>query len=165
MVELVDRAELLARIRVGYASFQALLEKVTPAQMVEPNTIDMWSIKDCLAHLIVHERFALRELDQALRGEAMPYDERDTESINADAVISSQRQPLEAIRAEWQQSFEQVLETIGQLSDDDFESGSLLEKRLGDTVDGAFGNNTYLHYAEHEQMVRAWLERQGTSAS
>src|SRR5215831_14165705 len=161
MAESVDKARLLARIRDGYGAFQALLDRLTPAQITQPNVMDMWSIKDCIAHLIVHEQFALRELDCGLRGEPMDYDERDTDSINADAVIAGQGKTLEEVRAEWERSVAQVLAAIEQLPDDDFTPGSLLERQLGDTIDGAFGNNTYDHYAEHARMIRAWMSGRG----
>lgn len=161
MAEMIDKAELLKRIRAGYMSFQAMLTKLTPVQMTEAKVIEMWTIKDCIAHLIAHEQFALQELDCALRGEPMIYDERDTDSINADTVVNSHLKPLDEVRAEWERSLKQVLDTIESLPDDVFVPGSLLEAQLGDSIDGAFVNNTYDHYADQENMIRAWMSQQG----
>src|SRR5262249_48435238 len=153
MPDNVGKTELLRRIRAGYGSFQSMLAKLTTAQMTDAAVIDMWTVKDCIAHLIVHEQLALQELSAALHGEAMIYDERDTDSINADAVVNSRHKTLEQVRSEWAHSYQQVVEAIDALSEDDFAADSLVAMRLGDTVDGAFGNNTYEHYTEHETMI------------
>ncbi len=161
MAENVSKAELVKRIRAGYADFHAMLATLSPAQIVAEKLLDLWSIKDCIAHLIAHEQFALTELDYALRGERMDYDERDTDSINADAVIDSHQKPLDQVLAEWDRSFQQVIAAVEALSDQHFALGSALQDNLCDTVDGAFGNNTYQHYAEHLQRIRERLGRQG----
>jgi hypothetical protein len=151
-----EKAELLARIRAGRASLRGLLSELSEAQMVAPNAVGTWSVKDLLAHLVVHEQRALEELDCALRGEPMPDDARENDRVNADAVAASRHLSPAVAIAHWDRSFDQVVGAIELLSSADFDPDGDVVQRLGDSVHGAFANNTYEHYVEHEREIRQW---------
>jgi hypothetical protein len=155
----INKIELLNRIREARDNFQELLSHLTDSQMVTAGVIGSWSVKDIIAHVIAHEQLALRELDGAKRGILMTSDQLSTDSINADAVEASKSLSLDEIRESWQRSYEQILRAIEALTNEDFEPSGELTQRLEDTIDGAFGNNTYGHYAEHEGHIRAWLSK------
>jgi ribosomal protein S18 acetylase RimI-like enzyme len=165
MDETVDRTELLRRLEREYRRFQGALAALAPEQLEAPGAIDAWSIKDLVAHLIAHEQFALREVRHALRGERFVPDTHDSRVVNARAVAERQHQPAAEVLQAWEASFEQVVAAIQALPDSAFDPDGAVVQLLEDTIDGAFGNNTYEHYAEHLPAVEAWLRQNGQPGS
>src|SRR5437763_10382965 len=60
VTEQIDKAELLAQMRAGYNTFEALLAGLNETQMTTPGVNGVWSVKDNLAHLTA---WHLRQLD------------------------------------------------------------------------------------------------------
>jgi uncharacterized protein (TIGR03083 family) len=157
------KAELLRRLVDEQNRFVSLLDGLTPQQYLEPCVIGGWSIRDLLAHLIAHEQRALLELAFAQRGETFAIDHAMGNAFNGGAAMACR--PLDPIvlRAAWERSYQQVVDAVAALSDDEFLPSSPLGLALGDSIDGALGNNTYGHYAEHRVDVERWLELGGAN--
>ena len=155
---IMSKAELLSRIAQGQTAFAALLASLTDEQLAAPNVIGVWSVTDVLTHLIAHEQHALAELQHALRGERIADDPRSNEQVNRDAVEAASRQSPAQARASWNASCRQVVAALAALPDADFDPDSPVVDALGDTIDGAFANNTYEHYAEHLPDIEAWAK-------
>lgn len=155
----VDRTELLHRLDRAYRHIQSLLAPLTPEQLQTPGVVGSWSVKDVIAHFIAHEQFALRELRQARDASRAPSDEPDTTTINERAVAEYQHQSVAVVVQAWETSFQEVVAAISALSVADFDPTGPIVARLGDTIDGTFGNNTYDHYAEHMPAIEAWIQR------
>ncbi len=161
----IGRAELLARLARSYQRVIATLAPLTPAQLGTPGVVGDWSIKDVLAHFIAHEQFALAELDHARRGQRYEPGMADLDTINARAVAERQGKPAIAVLRDWQASYQQVVAAVQALPEADFDPAGPLAQALGDTIDGALGNNSYEHYAEHLPAIEAWLRALGSNES
>lgn len=159
MSQAVGQAELLQRLEQAYHQFQTLIGPLTPEQLQTPGVAGDWSVKDVIAHFIAHEQFALRELMHALRGSDGQTTEPDTATINERAVEQFQDHTVEAVLRAWDESFHQVVVAIQGLSTAEFDPAGPVAERLGGTIDGAFGNNTYEHYGEHTPAIMAWIQR------
>lgn len=159
MDQSVDRAELLRRLAHAYSRIRSAIARLPPEQLQVPGAVGDWSIKDLVAHFIAHEQFALRELAEAQRGEQPSAVAEDLAAYNARAVAERAADSAETVLRAWAASFQQVIEAIESLADADFDPGGRLVEALGDTIDGAFGNNTYDHYLEHLGAVEAWIDR------
>jgi uncharacterized protein (TIGR03083 family) len=157
--EFVDKAELLRRIQREQEAFLQVLEDVPDDALTTPNTIGQWSVKDLVAHFIAHEQRALRELQTAARGEKFNIPLDDNDAFNALAVESLQTHSLQDVLAAWVASTAQLQTAVEALSDDDFDPASPTCEALEDSIDGALGNNTYEHYAEHLPEVEKWLRK------
>jgi hypothetical protein len=156
-MEFVDKAELLRRMARERARFLALLESPTQAQIEQRGVVGEWSIKEVMAHFASHEQFALAELAYAQRGERFTPAANIGEQINTLAALASRAQTLDEVMQQWRRSYEQVVAAIEALDEAAFDPNGLLVAALGDTIDGAFGNNTYGHYAEHRAQIEQWL--------
>jgi len=53
-----------------------------------------------------------------------------------------------------------VITAVRALSDADYDLNGPVAQVLEDTIDGALGNNTYDHYAEHLPEIEAWIRGQ-----
>jgi hypothetical protein len=149
LVRFVDKQQLLRRLDARRAEFLTQLARIPPDAPTVPNKIGAWSVRDLLAHLIAHEQRVLAELGAARRGKRPPPLRESNDAFNAEAVAARQNQSLTEVRAAWDASFAQVLAAVQALSDADFEPFGPVCELLEDTIDGALGNNTYGHYAEH----------------
>lgn len=163
MDQFVDRTELLHRFDREYQRFHTTIATLTPELLETPGVVGTWSIKDVIAHFIAHEQFALRELQHALHGNRYIPDERETAAVNDRAVAERQHQSVAAVLQAWDESYHQVVAAVRALSDADFDPAGPLVQALTDTIDGALGNNTYDHYAEHLPAIAAWIQQRASS--
>jgi hypothetical protein len=151
----VTKVELLRRLEAGQAQFEAVLARLTPTQIEHLEVGDGWTVKDLLAHFIAHEQRALEELRMALRDEPADIPLLDNDAFNLGAIFACRSQSFEQIRAAWNESFREVISAVQALTEADFDPSGSLVQRLGDTIDGAFANNSYEHYAAHRQELEA----------
>jgi hypothetical protein len=159
--EHIGKRELLSRIRTSRDSIASLLDAIPPEAFLRADAIGCWSVRDLLAHLVAHEQRAVAEIAAAHRGERLSSDPTGANEFNAGAVFAwAPFEPAEA-RVAWDRSYRRVVEVIEELAEADFAPGSALEQALGDTVDGALANNTYVHYAEHRPALEAFVARCG----
>jgi hypothetical protein len=161
--QLVTKDELLRRLEDGHATVEAVLARLSDAQMDEPNVVGAWSVKDILAHFIAHEQRALAELQHALRGERMAVDHGSGDEFNAEAVTWRHGQSPAEVRAAWEASYRQVVAAVASLSAEGFNPSGPVVAALDDTIDGALANNTYEHYTEHLSQIEAWLQAENGS--
>jgi hypothetical protein len=160
--QLLDKAELLARIQTEYSRLQTTLAGLTAEQMLQPGVTGDWSVKDVLAHLTFWQKHSLEELQAALHNKphlAFPSLEGEDwnttlDRLNAENYQANRERPLAEVRTEFEESYRQILEILNTLSEDDFEPGSPLEQALeGEPVSSAVGSNTWEHYAEHRKIL------------
>jgi hypothetical protein len=163
MDDRLTREEILSQLQTEYERLQGTLGRMTKVHMTEAGVVGYWSIKDVLAHLIYWNRLPIRELLAALNGETMEYEEGSVDEINARAVAAYREHSLEETRAEFDQSFQEVVGAISGLPDSAFQPNNPLEEAMGDHIAGVFGSNTYEHYPIHERQIRDWIERGGTN--
>ncbi len=156
----LTKAEILTRLKAEHDALAAMLAELPLVILLEPNLGGGWSVKDVIAHFILHEQHALAELQHALCGEPLPADEMDNDIANARAVAQSRAQAFIKVKAGWDRSYREVFKALEAIPEAEFEPGSRLERVLGDSVEGTFGNNTYEHYAEHSPAIRSLVSRQ-----
>ncbi|OZB94197.1 DinB family protein [Paenibacillus sp. XY044] len=159
MDDFVGKDELLRRLHHGYKEFNEGIKRLSPEQMETPGVNGKWSIKEVIAHFIAHEQFALTEIRYALAGKSYEPEETDINIFNEQAVTVRRNQSLEQIIQAWDASFRQVVTVIEELPESTFEPFGEFTRVLGDTVDGALGNNTYQHYAEHLSTIKNWISK------
>ncbi|WP_028612581.1 DinB family protein [Paenibacillus harenae] len=159
MDDFVSKGELLCRLHNGYKEFNEGIKRLSPEQMETPGVNGKWSIKEVISHFIAHEQFALTEIRYALEGKHYEPEETDINLFNEQAVAVRRDQSLEQIIQAWDASFRQVVAVVEGLPESAFDPFGEFTRLLGDTVDGALGNNTYQHYAEHLLTIMNWISK------
>jgi hypothetical protein len=156
-------ARLAEILREERACWHAVLAAVGPQRLDVPGVEGTWSVKQIVAHLTWYEGVIVEGAQQLLRTgtfvreglRALSLDER-----NAILAEESRPRPAPAILAESERVFGQLLAVIAACPDE------LLNdpRRLGlpeDVVPWLLvANNSYGHYQEHAQAIRAWLGTQ-----
>lgn len=164
MQEPFSKDRLLDLMRDGFAEFEAFLATLSEEQMTTPGVNDAWSVKDNLAHVVAWQWHVLRLL-QAVKDHIPPakqYDGLTEEQENERIYQQNKNRPLSELQGEFRSSFEQVLESVQSLTQEELEKPQswLNERPVWPYVVG----NTYGHYEEHTQIIQNWLQRNETSA-
>jgi hypothetical protein len=156
------RNQILARLHQEFAAFQAVLNQITPLQMLEPNVVGVWSVKDLIAHLVHWNRFPIKEIECALKGEdpAIVRDPREDDEINAEVVSQSRTWTVDELQHDFESSFHEVVRLVEDLPNDAFVAQGYIEQLLGESISETLANNTYDHYVLHRQQLEAWLKGQ-----
>lgn len=160
MDDFVGKVELLHRLYNGYKKFNTSIKGLSHEQMEIPGVNGKWSIKDVISHFIAHEQFALSELRFALIGKQYYPEETNINRFNELAVAERRQHSVEQVLQSWDDSFREVIAIVKELPDTAFDPLGDFTGILGDTVDGALGNNTYGHYEEHLLTISPWIQKQ-----
>ena len=156
-----DKAELLARIQQEWSALMQLVQKLTPQQLVKPGS-GGWSAKDNLAHLTAWEQFMLRHYlgneppHEVLQVEAATFARLDEDGQNDLLYQRHKARPLEAVLDELEESHQQVLSTLEQLTFADLLKPRFEAEETGPVLARVVGN-TYEHYREHRQAIAAMI--------
>jgi len=143
------KSQLLSLMRAEHSQLEVLLSSLSDEQMLRPDVVGSWSVKDVLAHLTWWEQAMISEivhgveLDPGLNGE--PW---STERANALMVEAKRGTPLAEVLAAFHDSYQQMLQVVENLDEEDLASEELYTH---------LANNTGNHYAEHRQMIEAGL--------
>jgi len=155
----LTKAEMINALYDEYTHLMRVIHALDGAQMVTTGVLGDWSVKDILAHLIFWTRFPMAEVSAALRGEPYPFDHSDPNAVNAQSVALYEYSPAQDAVRDFVSAFWATMQFVRDLPESAFEPDGPVEQSLGDTVSGAFGNNTWEHYALHRADIEAWLAR------
>lgn len=158
MEDRLERREILQRLRAEHRRLSAALEQLTPAQVMQPDVVGYWSVKDVVSHLVFWNQFAVAEVNAAGSGKAHPHPPGTGDEINAQAVAEHDGRDWGEVHSQFEQSCEQVITLVETLPDEAFEPDNRIEQILEETIHGALANNTYEHWPMHEAQIRMWME-------
>ena len=158
----ISKAQLIAELNAENASWQALLDDISEANMTQPEVAGGWSIKDIVAHLTVWRYRTLRRIQAALNHEASftppwPPQLQEDDEINAWIYEANRDRPLADVLSNSRAVFQQLVNAIDAFPDDEFQDLQRSEWLQGEPLSGkAFFSH---FHEEHEPDMRAWLER------
>ncbi|MBI5289587.1 MAG: ClbS/DfsB family four-helix bundle protein [Chloroflexi bacterium] len=153
----MTKAELLASIKRDRTALDALLARVSDTRMTDPVLDAGWSVKDVLAHITAWEQLCLKWLRTGVREELTAGDEFGTQvnALNARLYAENRAHALDAVRAAYARSYDEIVTATEALSDD-----QLAEKpawaphaSLWQIVSA----NSDEHYREHIEQISRWL--------
>ena len=131
--------------------------------MTAPGAVGDWSVKDLLAHLIFWEQAPVRALRAEASGEPgqLPPDDEGVDRLNARAVAERRERPPAEVLTEFERSYHELLEVVEPLSDEDLNDPGRYAWTGGKPLWRIIAGESYLHYREHDEELRAWLDRAG----
>ncbi len=157
----MKKGDLLARIRQDRAAFAALWHGLTDAQMTaRPAIQPTWSVKDLIAHITYWESYMIERLSHVLAGGAdrrLRSDE-EVDTINANVYAAHKDDALADVRAAFDASLARVEALIAPLTDAQINDASLYTGMEIPPLYVIIGN-TFGHYADHIDDLRAYVER------
>jgi hypothetical protein len=161
-VEPISKTELLARIRSEHEYLEATLSQLSLEQWHQPGVEGAWSPKDTIAHLSAWEGRVIRWSGEALAGQGveLPVGDQVVDRINAQIYAENRDRPLAEIRAEFENSYRQVLRAVEDTPEADLPRTGLFLAWGDISLSKFFSVLTWQHYEMHHQPIRTWLEGQ-----
>jgi len=162
----LTREQLLAAMRTARSNWDALLAEIDETRLIEPGVEGDWSLKDIIAHITYFETWAADNVMAFRRGEPQPtaeYKGLDVDEENARVYERLRAKPLDQVLQESRTSFQRSVEVVQGLRDEnlyDPEFTGILNADF--TVFDLVAGDTFEHYHDHSDSVRAWLDRATT---
>ena len=160
-IEQISRAELLDRICAERMVFEATLARLNPEQFLQSGVQGDWTVKDILAHVSAWERRMVRWMEEALAGAvpAQPQTDAEVDALNALSYAEDRDKTLEVVMAESVRSFDEAYQVTQAASAEDLEQPDRFPWREGAGLWRMVAANTWWHYREHGEVIRAWLDQ------
>jgi hypothetical protein len=166
MFEQMSKSKLLELIQDGHRLFKAMLAELSEEQMTESGVVGEWSVKDILAHIVVHEQRMTHWLEERLCGVVpempQPYGmpEDDLAEVNEQIYLENRDKPLPEVLSDLDESCVQALAVVGAALEEDLIDSNRFRLQGGEPLWEAVAANTFWHYEEHSRDIRTWLEDQ-----
>ncbi len=157
------KEQLLGMLRAERARWEALLVQVGEARMNLSGVTGEWSVKDIVAHLTAWESRVVAWLS-AVRAETWPAPPAwptnlDEDQTNDWIYKANRGRRLSDILNDSRRVFDQLLEGLAELSDQDLTAINRFEWLGGNSLLEAIPGNSYAHYQVHGELIRNWLEQ------
>ena len=168
-----DMPGLFDRFEQARSALKQTYGHLSDTQMIAPGADGGWSVKDHLAHLTTWEAGIAALLRREPRCAAMGLDDaivRQTDEAGVNAIIDrhNKDRALPDVLADFEQTHRDLLAALGQLTFDDLlktyshyqpvEPG----EDSGRPILAWIAGNTYEHYEEHANWIRAVAEHVAT---
>lgn len=155
-----NRHQLLDEAQKEYEALKKQVAAFTPEEMVRPDVIGVWSVKDILAHLLEWQRMFMGWYEAGLRGQkpatpAKGYNWSELPALNQDIYKRYKDAPLDGIRSQLEASHKRMLDVAGALSEEElFTPG--LHKWTGVSTLAAYVNSCA---GAHYRWARTGIRR------
>ncbi len=159
MEEKMTKTRLLESMRSGRVELETLLARGGETRMDRPSSSDDWSLKDILAHISAWDRFMLVRIEADAKGKRpdLPgpgMTEKQVDDFNARTYSEHRDQPLDAVLAEFRESFQALLAAAEATPEEDLLDPNRFAWTNGKPLWYYFAVNSYLHYSEHLDRIR-----------
>lgn len=152
------KSHFLDTLLAERAEWDRVLSQIDDARMTAPGVADEWSVKDVVAHVTWYEREMVGLLTTHVLAGSDLWD-RPTDERNRMLFEQNRQRPLDDVLAEARQVFDQLVEAVRPLSDEDLVDPGRFRDMPADWVPWQIlAGNTYEHYRDHLPALRAWLE-------
>jgi hypothetical protein len=156
----MNKAKLLESIQTEYRLFKKLLAGFDTEQLCQPGAVGKWSIKDTVAHIVVHERRMIQWMQARLCGEQLllpqPYDmpEEELNRLNEEIYQENLHRPLEEVLHGLDKAHEEALRLVVTSPEEDLLDPARFQLQGGEPLWEAIAANTFSHYEEHGRDIK-----------
>jgi hypothetical protein len=156
----MELEEFLEHINSARAAWETQLARVRLHQMTVPGAVGNWSVKDLVAHITWSEREMVGVLEaRALVGSdlwSLTNDER-----NEIVYQQNRDRPLDEVLVEGMAVYARLLALVSGMSTAELNDPRQFANMPADWLPWrVIAGNTYIHYQEHAQNLKDWLDGQ-----
>ena len=154
------KAELLESIHEMRVLLNKKFSKLTPQQMVWPGSMDDWSVKDILAHLVDWEQRFIGWYEAGQRGEvpetpAPGYKWSELPRLNQAGYEEHKDESLEEVLELYRKSHQEIVELVEGMSEGEIFDIGYYEWTGGSALLGFIAANTSSHYNWARRNIRS----------
>lgn len=150
--------------RTARAEFDALLAQLSDEQMLDTTLDGGRSVKDVLSHIAVWERRCVGWIEISLHGETperpepgVTWDKID--DLNERDFLRTRDYTLQEVRDDYRRSYQQLFDLVKSMPEEDFGETHRFSWWEGQPISMVIAANSFEHYREHEEQIRAWLAK------
>lgn len=163
MPEEMSKSQLIMEIQSEREQLEETLAQIDQERLTEPGAQDGWSVKDILAHIVAWETLMVGWVETTLRGDdpqvSFQDETWDLDQFNEGLYQENRHKPLEQVLAEFHASYPRALGVAQAVPEEDLFDPHRFPWRAGKPLWQLVAGNTSYHYKEHNQALRAWLEK------
>lgn len=164
----MNKLKLLESIQNGYDTFKELLAEFDTEQITQLGAIGKWSVRDTVAHIVVHEQRMLQWMNEKLSGKqpvafqpyAMPDDALD--QLNEQIYQENLFRPLDDVIDGLDKTHMEALRLVETSTEEDLLDPARFQLLGGEPLWEAIAANTFEHYEEHSRDIRKWVNVKAT---
>jgi len=153
------KKELLESIRTTRELLEKKFSKLTPKQMVWPGSMNDWSVKDILAHLVDWEQRFIAWYKAGQKGEtpetpAPGFTWRELPKLNQEGFEQHKNETLENVLAQYEKSYLEILELIESMNEQEIFEAKYYEWTGASSLLPWIAANTSSHYNWARRNIR-----------
>src|SRR6266516_5152208 len=149
----MDKQQLLKRLEKAWAAIEESYDGLSDSQMMEPDVMGNWSVKDILAHVTTWEEEALKYLPLIITGGRPPryIQYGGIDAFNAHMTEQKRNLVLYELLEQLDETHHRLIDYIQSVPEEHFTRETRFRHRLR--------LDTYSHYPIHARAIREWRER------
>ncbi len=149
----MDKQQLLKRLEKAWTAIKESCAGLSDSQMMEPDVMGDWSVKDILAHVTTWEEEALKYLPLIITGGRPPryIQYGGIDAFNAQMTEQKRGLALSEVLKQLDETHRRLIDYIRSVPEEHFTRETRFRHRLR--------LDTYSHYPMHAKAIREWLER------
>lgn len=156
----MNKNRLIQTLRIERARWDMLLVQVDSDRMTVPGVVGEMSMRDILAEVVRHEKYAAWQLKRAMLEREHPpaSPAHDTRPDRVGDRAAANGTPAADLLEESRRTFEAIVRMLMRLSDEDIFSRRL--DTAGDRpVASLVPDCTFEHYRKYDPDIRRWMAR------
>jgi len=162
----LTKEKIIERIHIERRRLEQNLAQLSDDDMLEPNVVGEWSVKDIMAHLFDWEQRFLGWYEAGLRGEvpetpAPGLKWSQLRILNQQVFEKHRNRSLSDVKAEFQSSFSKMLDTIDRIPEEDIFEIGRFQWTGRENIGGFILANTANHYRWAKSRIRSWMKETG----
>ncbi|MFX0055306.1 MAG: ClbS/DfsB family four-helix bundle protein [Promethearchaeota archaeon] len=163
MKKLRTKDSIIERIHVERRRLEKNLASLSDEDMLVPGVIAEWSVKDIMAHLFDWEQRFLGWYKAGLQGEvpetpAPGLKWSQLHILNQEVFEKHRNRILEDVKAEFQSSYERLLEAINGIPEEDLFEVGRFEWTGAENIAGYILANSANHYRWAKTRILRWIK-------
>src|SRR6266487_4690571 len=149
----MDKQQLLKRLEKAWAAIVESYAGLSDSQLMEPDVMGNWSVKDILAHVTTWEEEALKYLPLIITGGRPPryIQYGGIYAFNAQMTEQKRNLVLYEVLEQLDETHHRLIDYIQSVPEEHFTRETRFRHRLR--------LDTYSHYPIHPRAIREWRER------
>jgi len=153
------KEELIEAIHQARSRLDKKFSKLSEEQMKWPGSMDTWSVKDILAHLVDWEQRLINWYKAGLLGENLELPApgmtwRDLPQLNHQGYEKHKNESLEDVLIAYNKSYQQILGLIDKLSEQEIFTVGYYKWTGNSNLFSFIKANTYSHYRWATRNIR-----------
>lgn len=158
------KAALLDLIAAQRRRLDTLLGSLSDDELLQPDVVGFWSIKDVMAHIVSWEQRYLDWYKSGKRGEPSKHLEPElsqevVDKMNQDSYEQYRDCTLAEVRALYENSYRETLAAVEAMSEEEIFRVGFYPWTKKWSMLPYLRANTDGHYAEHAEQIEAWRKR------